>query len=539
MINFYLKSAELDIRIIINQILFYFRKIPVLKWLAPGSSYKMSPIKKFFSFFSPLGLFVFDFIKGLISILITALIAFSLYYVLGKFFETEYKETLLRLVLVFFVLDFSNFYIRDEKDKALMFFNLFNINPKNIALANVLIKSFANKLAFTLAFIIVSINTGSSINVAVMIGFFSYLTYIISNAINTKLADLKRLNANSEINHGFIMLGFMLVFIIFIFYFNVKAEKLILNPIVFLTIFVSTIFATIYLVKFNNYTAILVEFSDSYSFITKENKQERLAKTIALKKEDLEKSKLHLKINLKGYKLLNEMFFQRHRRIILKPMVIKAFILSVLLLILAVLPVLPIAELQAKLPKDYSKKLIEILPAYIPFAAYIIFNSETLTRIFFVNCDQALMQYGFYRRPKDLLKMFSLRLKKLLLWNSLSLLPMMLFLITMFIFYKVTLTNSIIVGIQYLALWVFFSVHSLFVYYIFQPYNDAQELKHPIYTIINILVYYVCYFSMQLKPKGPLVAPIFIMASILYSIIAIICIYTLAPKTFKVRIRKE
>ena len=135
--------------------------------------------------------------------------------------------------------------------------------------------------------------------------------------------------------------------------------------------------------------------------------------------------------------------------------------------------------------------------------------------------------------------MFFLRLKKLVFWNSLVLLPGLVFLFLMNKVHGALLEDCLILGVQFLALWVFFSVHTLFLYYIFQPYNDAQEAKSPIFFIINLAVYYVCYFTMQLGLEGPMIGPIFIGASLVYSILALVLVYKLAPKTFKVKIGRS
>ena len=91
---------------------------------------------------------------------------------------------------------------------------------------------------------------------------------------------------------------------------------------------------------------------------------------------------------------------------------------------------------------------------------------------------------------------------------------------------------------QIASLWVFFSVHTLFIYYIFQPYNDEFELRHPIYQVINGIVYFISYLSMNMRWQGSWVAPVFIAVAVIYSVIALILVYRLAPKTFKVRINK-
>ncbi len=101
--------------------------------------------------------------------------------------------------------------------------------------------------------------------------------------------------------------------------------------------------------------------------------------------------------------------------------------------------------------------------------------------------------------------------------------------------------NNISLGaivLQMISLWLFFTVHTLFIYYIFQPYNDKYEPKSPAYMVMNILVYLVCYGLMVLSPSGPLVGPISIGVALLYVLVSLALVYKIAPKTFVIRYRK-
>ena len=92
--------------------------------------------------------------------------------------------------------------------------------------------------------------------------------------------------------------------------------------------------------------------------------------------------------------------------------------------------------------------------------------------------------------------------------------------------------------ISILSMSVFFSVHYLVLYYLFQPYTSGLDTKHPIYAIISGSTYPVCYLiATQL---GKLISPlifggILIGFCVLYTAAALILAYKLAPKTFKLR----
>lgn len=541
MFNFFLKSAEYDIRTILNMALYYFRKIPVLNWLAPGSSYKNESLKKTLVFLSPLAILIFSVFRSLFNIGILALFALWGKLIISIFKEMAYRDVFLNLALVVSILEFSKCFFINNKDKSLIYYNLFKVDPRTIFIANHFINLPIKTLASFLALALVGRLAGFSLNLALSLAFLSYLASSIYNYINARLLARKVLSESRLTKLGFLAVLLMLVAFTAMVFFNISAEFLLENFYFKLGMLVLGLLSLIGLMKFSDYSIILNDLSQDYQNITTYNdkKKEAIAKANKLKVEDFEASKAHLNKNLSGYKLLNELFFQRHRRHILKPIIMKASILAVIVLILIVLPFIPIKGLQEEIPADYGSLLVKRLTGILPFVSYLLFVNESIIRTMFANCDHALMQYGFYRRPKDLLKMFFLRLQKLVFWNSLVLLPGLVFLILMNKVHLAGLEDCIILGVQFLALWVFFSVHTLFLYYIFQPYNDAQEAKSPIYFIINLAVYYVCYFTMQLGLEGPLIAPIFIGASLVYSILALVLVYKLAPKTFKVKIERS
>ena len=82
---------------------------------------------------------------------------------------------------------------------------------------------------------------------------------------------------------------------------------------------------------------------------------------------------------------------------------------------------------------------------------------------------------------------------------------------------------------------LFFSIHYLTIYYLLQPYNAQTELKSGTYRIVTSVTYFVCFAMMQLRMPIMIFGIMTIVFSILYTMIASILVYRLAPKTFKLR----
>lgn len=525
MFNFFLKATELDVRSFLNQVLCYFRKIPVLKELAPGSMYKMKGLKKLFTFFSPLGATLIKIFKLSFSFM------FAYFFMLGISYwftdSMDYSKGFLRVILPFILLDFSNFYIRDKKSSLLLYYNLFNVDPRTASLSGIVLREAFDIIGAFFVYLLMFRLLGVSPTFAFTLVISQYFLKTFFNGLNLLLFDKKILKKDSDISHGLIATIVLLLVIVSLFFFNLDPIEIFFSRIFFLVSIVLGILSFVYLFKFPRFTQVISIMNESYGQgDNKTAKEKQLDNISKLKKEDLEKSKGKISKDLTGYSLLNEIFFQRHRRLILKPILIKAAIAFVACAALVI----------GVVYMEKVDELLKLLPGFIPFAAYFSFFHESLTRVMFVNCDQALMQYGFYTRPKDLLEMFKHRLKKLLLWNSL---PVIMIIVAMGIIFALESPNPLsvlLIIIQSISMWVFFSVHTLFIYYIFQPYTDEYELKHPIYKIINFLVYIICYISMTSNLSGPLVAPIFIGVTIIYSVVALVLVYKLASTRFKVRI---
>lgn len=537
--SLYMKIAELDIRSFVNQVLYYYRKIPILKWLAPGSSYRMTEPKKFLTFFAPLGTVVVRFVKSIPFYGLLALISLILSNIFGRM---HIATIFLNLLITAIVLDFSQFYYDTMKEKTLIHYNLFKVDPKDLTFSGIFIQEFVNIFGRFLSLVLIGKIIGIGPITLLSISFLTYLSSIIFNGLNFFLFEKSILNPENYGKYQFIATIVPLIAMAVILVLGIDLTRYLMTPLGFFIPIVLSIMSILYLRKLSRFTEILLLFEDLYTQKGISSTTEVTKSISELKTEDLELSKSHIKEGLNGYHLLNETFFQRHRRILLKPILVKTVILVIILIFFGTFGFwLNFFNLGENLPfqdMEFAKKIIAILPGIIPFASYIIFFQESMTKTMFINCDQALMQYGFYRRPKDLLKMFSLRIKKLLFWNGLPLLVSWVWLGAMKLIFNIETADILIIAMQIASLWVFFSVHTLFIYYIFQPYNDEFELRHPIYQVINGIVYFISYLSMNMRWQGSWVAPVFIAVAVIYSVIALILVYRLAPKTFKVRINK-
>jgi hypothetical protein len=86
-----------------------------------------------------------------------------------------------------------------------------------------------------------------------------------------------------------------------------------------------------------------------------------------------------------------------------------------------------------------------------------------------------------------------------------------------------------------LLLSVFFTVHHLFLYYVFQPYSTGLEVKNPYFKLLNFIVYIISYICFQVRMGGTAFALGVLAFTALYIVIALAVVYKYAPTHFRVK----
>lgn len=199
-----------------------------------------------------------------------------------------------------------------------------------------------------------------------------------------------------------------------------------------------------------------------------------------------------------GYAYLNDLFFMRHKRIIERPIWIRTGIGLVLGLTFTCLSMF---FSKAMKTDGFSSSLVYFLPTVM----YMLCAHPRLTKAMYVNCDQSLLHYSFYKEEHALLEMF--RLRMISLWK-LMVPPTILVLVLIF-FNGLILHFSIDMLVIAMLLTImngaFFTIYPLFLYYVFQPYNSEGVITSVVPSLLNTTLYLFCFFG---APRlGNLVSP--------------------------------
>lgn len=189
-----------------------------------------------------------------------------------------------------------------------------------------------------------------------------------------------------------------------------------------------------------------------------------------------------------GYAYLNALFFARHKRIIERPIWIRIGIGLVLGLALTCISMFFSGAVK-------TGKSSSLLVYYLPIFMYLLCSYSRLTKAMYVNCDQSLLHYSFYKEKKALLEMFRLRMVSL--WKLMAL-PTLLMLVLVFVNGLILkLPTKLLVAALLLTLanGGFFTIYPLFIYYVFQPYDSEGTITSFAPSFLNALVYMFCFFG--------------------------------------------
>ena len=238
---------------------------------------------------------------------------------------------------------------------------------------------------------------------------------------------------------------------------------------------------------------------------------------------------------LSGWPYLQALFFQRHSRMMYKPL---KYILIGIGAVTVIACVLLLIFRDPDVPELFSK-----ITAVLPFCVFFLYLIQSnimgnrICKAMFYNCDLAMLKFGWYRQPKVILQNFVLRFRRICAVNLLMSAALCVMFTAMVICAGGTppIADYIAFLIALLALAVFFSVHSLGMYYLFQPYTSDLKVKNPFFGVINWIMYVVCYTCIQIRSTPTWFTPVVLAVTVVYSAVILFFVWRRAPRTFRVK----
>lgn len=227
---------------------------------------------------------------------------------------------------------------------------------------------------------------------------------------------------------------------------------------------------------------------------------------------------------LEGYAYLNAIFFARHRKTIAQPANKR----------LAIIGAAAVAGTALALFWPQRDVLLNIgfLFPYMALALYFFSAGERACKAMFYNCDLSLLRYGFYRRDAN--RHFRIRLGKLVGLNLriAAAIGAAATIITVAAGGSALERDLLMLWAYALSLSVLFSVHHLFMYYVFQPYTTELNSKNPIFHILNTLFPMCCGLSIGLRAEPYVFAVAAAILMLAYLVAALVLVRRFGPRTF-------
>lgn len=515
-----------------NSILYYLKCIPLIGKHISNSVYGASYIKEFAMVLSIFVEIMLTFLGKILYVVVLALIATSWNEFISIWNPDATLEMTFLNIYFFLVLagGWVNCYVLEMKKDNYYSIMLMRMDAKEVAVSQFiyfLIRAYIGNLAVIL---VAGIFLDLPLAIRLVLPFYIVAIKIIGGSFKIWLY------ANKKVLENFQKMAVKECLTAMIFFIPALGLVAIGYGITYTGVYIGTVMSVIGAFVAMRYVWTCTAYKRIYRRImaeseivvdTKNAQSSQIRKNLGEQIDTVDTTE----VRKEGYAYLNEIFVRRHRKMLGRAVRIFAVIeLGVVLLMIALIFILP------EFKQVVNQGLVKTLPTCL-FIMYLTNRGAYIVKAMFLNCDCQMLNFRFYKQPDTILGLFKERLKsiiKLDLGHSIIIavgMPLLL-----------VLSGGTNRPIEYLMLFlsivamsIFFSVHNLVLYYVFQPYNENVEIKNPIYGVINMVVYMVCIgLNMKAIPIETF-GTIVIFFSIFYVILALLLAYKLAPKTFKLR----
>ena len=269
----------------------------------------------------------------------------------------------------------------------------------------------------------------------------------------------------------------------------------------------------------------------------------------------------------KGFDYLNALFVARHRKMLItKPVVFTAIVVTLMGLIIFgfiynyyrefgsgnaihmvlnnLLNLITFKGYEDALMPFSEKSVIsflrhvaenQLLLMLIPTSLFDI--SYKATQAMYINCDNSLMTYSFFKQPEKIIKLYDIRLKLLIKLNLVPAIVSGLF-ANLFLFYTggesypgqylVTVLVCVMLSMIQSIIW-------LALYYLFQPFTMTANVKGGAYMATRIVLSLVALHIFWIPLNSLILAGILAVITVLMLVFMRKLVYKKAPKNWKAK----
>lgn len=502
----------------VNSIVYALKHTPLIKKLFSYSLYSNSGLKTLMNIISTIIEFFTIFIGKLLYILICV-------FVISKMYNKPSLAFINIITFLTIIGAFLNTQMFNPSVDKFYAINLMRFDAKKYIISNYLyflLKCLIGLYPFVFIF---GLQCKVSIEICLLIPLFVVSIKNITNAWSLKGYNKKQKvhNENKLVPYVIILVAVFLLCAYGLPYFNLGINNL-LFYILFLITFIIGIVSFIYILKYENYLKVSKDLLKKDEILDVKNNNSNIDYKKQINNDIVVES------NKVGYAYLNDIFVQRHKKLLTKA----SKKISIILLLVFIVLIAICIFFNGK-TDEFNDLLKKSLPYYL-FIMYFINRGQQICQTMFMNCDHGMLTYRFYRQPKAILSLFKERLMTLI---KLNIIPGLIMAfgtdILLYVTGGATSLEYIMTLFTIISMSIFFSIHYLVLYYLLQPYDINLEIKNPAFMTICSFTYFICYCATRIQIPTTIFGLIMCIFTLLYSAISLYLAYKYAPKNFKLR----
>ena len=538
----YILAEKIALTESFNMMVYGIRKLPLIgKKL--GDKYRFFEFKEIMYSFYPIFILIKQILGCLLSFGVAYLFTTITYGWVFKIFGGEifaadilsksdlvsYLMSLMVPVVFYYATGIFRNFIYDNGAGIGKYFARYHFDPRSTAKMYLYYKPAMRLIGRTLIFLLVFSLIGKLSFVYPILA--SLAVYFLEIGASVFWMKYKLKHKKGILDNGLLQVVFIILIPILIMGLVITGcfDLKIATVIIFGLSLVFFIYGVSRLKNFESFDQVIEDSVEEYE-IAADQFEMGEAKAYELKDKDIEvKNKKGLS-HKKGLAFLNSLFFIRHKRLIIKPVLKKSIIVPAIAFGIFFLTVFKNTLT--------AENIFELTIRAMPFLMYTLSRQDKVITAMYLNCDQGLLPYGFYRKGEMLLAMYRLRFRSML---GINLIPAGAVFATYMVAvaYKGELfwVNNLLVLAYILLMTTFFTSLALAKYYLIQPYNQEGMPVSKVAGVINMVVYYICIYGafivkdmdykMILMASGGFILAFIIVVNIL--------IVKFGSKTFKIR----
>ena len=519
----------------VNLFIYYIQKIPVIGKLVTDGIYANINLKKTISIIVFLTSLLWGFAIRL------AYVGMLIYVpVVGLGNELFEEVQLQHFVHIYFLLSFvvagvSSATILEPKREKYVAVKLMRQSATRYMKASLGYRYITFMMYLMPAMLLFTSLLGASITETILLVASVTLWRIGMEYLHLKLFDKTGmvLIKNNVIVWVVIAFGYAAAYLPLLFDWVPVTSSILLSLPICLVIVVGGIFAAVRLARYSNYSGAVDAATkrDDPLLDLGRMMSEAQKTSVKSKESDYALDEKHQKnIGTKeGYGYLNTLFFSRHRSLIYDPVYKRMAIIGAFGAV-GVAVVMMLSQREEFLVLNQG-----VIFPFLVLAMYFLSVGEKMCRAMFYNCDLSLLRYSFFRAAS--FEHFRIRLIKIMLLNIriATTLATVLSVIMLAMRGEGLSKEILMMWVCVLSLSIFFSIHHLFMYYIFQPYATELNVKNPLYHVINMLVSFASGISIIVRAPAGIFTTIVVTLTLVYLLISLILVRKYGSRTFRVK----